>query len=251
MRGYSGKKLLRRRGAKRGSAMTKIWRSLVLLALLTLSSAVPAQPGNRAGEERILLYSSDIQVGRDASLDVTETIRIAARGNEFRHGLYRDFPTRHRRPGGAVEVGFEVARVTRNGRSEPWRRERIDGGVRIRIGDADVALTPGTHTYRIRYRTTRQIGSFADRDELYWNVTGNDWAYAIDRAEARVRLPARVRFGSRAFYTGARGSTEANARVTSERSGDISIATTRRLGSGEGLTIAVSWRKGVVRNPGR
>lgn len=231
--------------------MTKIWRCLVLLALLAFSSSVPAQPGSRSGAERILLYSSDIQIGRDATLDVTETIRINARGDEFRHGLYRDFPTRYRRPGGTVEVGFEVASVTRDGRPEPWRTEPLDGGVRIRIGDAAVSLTPGTHTYRIRYRTTRQIGFFADRDELYWNVTGNDWPYAIDRAEARVRLPARVQFGNRAFYTGVSGSTEADARVTSERPGDIRIASTRRFAPGEGLTMAVSWRKGVVGSPGR
>jgi hypothetical protein len=229
--------------------MIQIWRYLALIALFTLSSTAPAQPGNAAGRERILSYSSDIQIGRDAALDVTETIRIAARGDEFRHGIYRDFPTHARRSGGTVEVGFEVASVTRDGRPEPWRRERIDGGVRIRIGDANVLLRPGTHTYRIRYRTTRQIGFLADRDELYWNVTGNDWAFAIDHAEARVRLPVRVRFGNRAIYTGVRGSTQADARVTTERPGDIRIATTRQLEPGEGLTIAVAWRKGVVRQP--
>ncbi|HYI49191.1 MAG TPA: DUF2207 domain-containing protein [Allosphingosinicella sp.] len=229
--------------------MIQIWRYLALIALFTLSSTAPAQPGSSASRERILSYSSDIQIGRDAALDVTETIRIAARGDEFRHGIYRDFPTRARRSGGIAEAGFEVAGVTRDGRPEPWRRERIDGGVRIRIGDANVFLRPGTHTYRIRYRTTRQIGFLEDRDELYWNVTGNDWAFAIDHAEARVRLPARVRFGSRSVYTGARGSSQADARVTTERPGDIRIATTRRLEPGEGLTIAIAWRKGVVRPP--
>jgi hypothetical protein len=231
--------------------MTNIWRYLVLLTLFTLSAAAPAQRVKPAGGERILSYSSDIRIGSDAALDVIETIRINARGDEFRHGLYRDFPTRYRRSGHTVEAGFEVVTVTRDGRPEPWQREPLDGGVRIRVGTADMLLRPGTHTYQIRYRTTRQLGFLADRDELYWNVTGNDWAYAIDRAEARVRLPARVRFGSRAVYTGVRGSTQANARVTAERPGDISIATTRGLAPGEGLTIAVSWRKGIVREPRR
>jgi len=231
--------------------MTRIWRYLALLALLALSQAAPAQPGDRAGEERILSYSSDIRIGSDAGLDVTETIRINALGNEFRHGIYRDFPRTGRQAGGPVEVGFEVASVTRDGRPEPWRLEPAEGSYRIVIGDADVMLRPGAHTYRIRYRTTLQLGFLADRDELYWNVTGNGWDYAIDRAEARVRLPARVRFGARAFYTGARGSTRSHARVTAERPGDISIATTRRLEPGEGLTIAVAWRKGIVRDPRR
>ena len=112
----------------------------------TLSSMpLPRSRGDAAGDERILSYSSDIQVRRDASLDVTETIRIAARGAEFRHGLYRDFPTRYRRAGRGVEVGFEVASVTRDGRPEPWRtRARGRMASRIIIGDADTLLAPGT-----------------------------------------------------------------------------------------------------------
>ena len=36
------------------------------------------------------------------------------------------------------------------------------------------------------------MGYFADHDELYWNVTGNGWGFPIDRASARVVLPADV-----------------------------------------------------------
>ncbi|HEV7658209.1 MAG TPA: DUF2207 domain-containing protein [Allosphingosinicella sp.] len=224
---------------------------MALLVLLCMAAPAPAQRarGAQAGVERILSFSSDIQVRRDASLDVTDTIRIAARGDRFRHGIYRDFPTSYRSAGRTVEIGFEVASVTRDGRPERWRTEPVENGVRIMIGNADALLAPGTHSYSIRYRTTRQIGFFADRDELYWNVTGNGWPFAIDRAEVRLRLPARARFGNRAFYTGAAGSTEADARVTSERPGEISISATRPLGPGEGLTIEVAWSKGVVREP--
>ena len=44
--------------------------------------------------ERIISYYSDIQVAADASLHVTETIRVQAEGREIRHGIFRDFPTR-------------------------------------------------------------------------------------------------------------------------------------------------------------
>ena len=81
-------------------------------------------------------------------------------------------------------------------------------------------------------------------------MNGTGWVFGVDRAEVRIRLPARVRFGNRAFYTGVAGSTEAAARVTAERPGDIRIATTRPLSAEEGLTIAVAWRKGVVRESG-
>ena len=98
----------------------------------------------------------------------------------------------------------------------------------------------------LRYRTTRQVGRFKDYDELYWNATGNGWMFPIDVAEARIRLPAPVRFGQRAAYTGAQGSTGSNAEVIEEKPGEIAFRTTQPLGPYEGLTVAVAFPKGVV-----
>ena len=153
-----------------------------------------SQPVDRG--ERILSYYSDIQVAADASLHVTETIRVEAEGNQIRHGIYRDFPTRYDRDGRRVFVGFTVDGVERDGHAEPWRRESIDGGVRIRIGDASEEVPTGEHSYVIRYTTTRQLNfSNPNFDELYWNVTGNYWRFPIDSAEVRVRLPQAATFG--------------------------------------------------------
>ena len=50
----------------------------------------------------------------------------------------------------------------------------------------------GEHTYELVFRTDRQLGYFADHDELYWNVTGNGWDFPIDRVTARVELPQAI-----------------------------------------------------------
>src|SRR3712207_1756743 len=168
---------------------------------------------------------------------------------QFQHGLLRDFPTRYERGGRTVRVGFEVEQVQRDGRDEPWTTEGIDNGVRVRIGSADIFLPNGEHSYTIRYRTTRQLGFFDAYDELYWNVTGNGWAFPIDVASARVRLPQPVRFGQRAFYTGPQGSTASNAAVVEEAPGTMLVRTTAPLDQFEGLTIALAWPKGVVTPP--
>jgi uncharacterized membrane protein YgcG len=201
--------------------------------------------------ERILLFRSDIDVGADGTLTVTETIRVNAEGDDIRHGIYRDFPTSYQREGQRrVRVGFEVQSVTRDGQPEQYSRERVTNGVRIKMGDPDATVPRGQHVYVLRYTTTRQLGFFTGYDELYWNVTGTGWRFPIDRAEVRVRLPQAVPFGpERAFYTGAQGSTDRFAEVVSERPGEILIRTTERLGAEEGLTIAVRWQKGVVAAP--
>jgi uncharacterized membrane protein YgcG len=222
--------------------MHRFWR--VLPALLLLAS-VPA-----SAEERILRFISDVQIRKDSSLEVTETIDVHAERNAINHGIFRDFPTRYRGPHGSqYRVGFTFRGATLDGEPVPASTEHISNGVRIRIGDPDELVGVGDHRYVIRYQTTRQVGRFKDFDELYWNATGNGWAFPIDLAEAHVRLPSSSPFGQRSIYTGVQGSTASNARVIEERPGDITFQTTDPLGPYEGLTVAVAFAKGVVAAP--
>jgi len=200
-------------------------------------------------DERITQFASDITINRDASLRVTETITVRAEGRNIRRGIYRDFPTTYEdRLGNRIRVRFEVLDVRRNDASEPWSVENLSNGVRVRIGSANRFLVTGSHVYAITYRTTRQLGFFADYDELYWNVTGNGWGFPIDAAIATVHLPPGAQIVQEAAYTGRqgeRGADFATATLTDTRI----YRTTRTLAPGEGLTIAVAWPKGHVTEP--
>ncbi len=214
-----------------------------LLLLLPLSTGTLAQ-------ERILQFTSDVQVQRNGDLIVAETIRLRAEGNEIRRGILRDFPTTYRRQDGTrVVVGLEVRTVTRGGAAENYVTERLNNGVRIRIGGADRLIERGEHTYVITYRTTRQIGFFGSHDELYWNVTGTGWTFAIDMAEARITLPVNVQFRQTAFYTGPQDARGQDARIVEQQPGRIVFRTTRPLPPRNGLTIAAAWDKGVIAPP--
>jgi hypothetical protein len=68
---------------------------------------------------------------------------------------------------------------------EPYTVEQEGNAYRIRIGDADVLLDYGDHTYVIEYEVKNQIRYFDDHDELYWNVTGSYWLFPIEAASAR------------------------------------------------------------------
>lgn len=219
-----------------------------LLAALLVALAVLAGPVR--ADERILDFVSDVTVNQDASLTVRETITVNAEGNEIRRGIYRDFPTIYTdRHGIRMRVGFEVIEVRRNGTPENWTLESLSNGKRIRIGNADVFLPNGQHRYEITYRTTRQLGFFETFDELYWNVTGNDWAFPIDRALAIVRLPPGARIQQHAAYTGHQGAQGTDFEVLNAGGADYRARTTRPLAPGEGFTIAVAWQKGIVTPP--
>ena len=225
--------------------MNALRRCALALALL-LVAAAPAD-----AVERIREFISDVAVQRNGDLIVAETIRVEAEGNVIRRGIFRDFPTVYRRRDGTrVEVGFQVQSVTRNGTTEPYSLERLSNGIRVRIGSADRVIPRGQHTYVIRYVTTRQIGFFADYDELYWNVTGTGWVFPIDMAEARITLPDKVSFKQTAVYTGPQDATGGrDASVIQQQPGYIVFRTMRPLPARNGLTVAAAWEKGVITPP--
>ncbi|WP_375397557.1 DUF2207 domain-containing protein [uncultured Sphingomonas sp.] len=194
------------------------------------------------GQERILSFLSDVRIKKSGALDVTETIRFLVTGDAIRHGINREFPTRYRTPlGRTTTVAFTMVSAARDGAAEQYSLTYLSNGVRMQIGKPDVIVPPGEHVYVIRYRTSRQVIRGSDRDELYWNATGNGWRFAIDSAEARITLPTPAAFGDRAAYTGPQGSTAADAMVVDERPGYIAFRTTRPLPIAAGLTVAAAF----------
>jgi hypothetical protein len=219
----------------------------VLLAIVLSAVAVPAAA---AGRERILQFDSEVWIHRDGSMTVRETIEVESAGDQIKRGIYRDFPTvYHDRRGTRIVVAFDLDEVQRDGRAEPYHTQRQGNGIRVYIGDKDVYLRPGRYTYTLTYRTDRQLGYFDGFDELYWNVTGNGWAFDIERARAIIHLPEGARVRDYAAYTGAAGAQGQDFTYSPLVDGTVRFDTTRTLRPGDGLTIAVAWLAGLVERP--
>ena len=221
-----------------------------LFLLLCLPVFGQTEMSYAAGSERILDFRSGITVHRDGSMSVSEDITVVCDRKKIKRGIFRDFPTRYRDGhGNTVQVTFDVREVLRDGRPEPYHIKDLSNGKRVYMGRKDILLKPGTYTYRITYRTSRQLGFFKDFDELYWNVTGNGWRFPMDHVEAVVSLPPGTEILKKTAYTGAQGRKGQDSTTEVMEQGVVSFATTRTLMPGEGLTIAVSWPKGVVPEP--
>lgn len=220
-----------------------------LLAALGLVWLFLALAGAARAEEIFTSYHSDIGLAKDGTLTVTETIRAIVEGDQIKRGIYRDLPLTFTDANGrTAKVDFKLVSVERDGNAEPYRTESIKGGIRIYSGDADVFLSRGEHTFRFTYETARQIRFFDDHDELYWNVTGTDWAFPIEEASATVTLPSGVKAQALDVFTGRYGATDKNARAV-EEGDELMFTTTRRLQPGEGLTIAIKMPKGSIERP--
>jgi len=221
---------------------------LWIMLLVVTALAAPAL----AAQERILDYHSDVTVHQDGSLTVTETIKVRAERNKIKRGIYRDFPTLYRGSHFTRHwVPFEVVEVKRDGKPDGWHTKGLTNGTRVYMGREGHFLKPGEYTYTMTYKTDRQVGFFEDHDELYWNVTGNDWEFSIEKASATVHLPDSVPPDQIKLegYTGPQGAKGQDFTSGRDEAGNPTFTTTRVLGGSEGLTIVVSWPKGHVTEP--
>jgi hypothetical protein len=219
----------------------------ILLFSALLVCALPALGQN----ERILSFDSHITVSPDGSMLVRETIEVMAERENIVHGIYRDFPTRYTdHLGNRYSVRFDVVSVQRDDSSEPYHIDTRSNGVRVYFGSSGYELIPGEHTYVFTYRTSRQLGFFEDHDELYWNVTGVGWIFAIDKATATVELPANVRsrISSLDGYTGYENGKGKDFTTSRDDAGNP-VFRAENLQPHQGLTLVVAWPKGLIREP--
>jgi uncharacterized membrane protein YgcG len=195
-------------------------------------------------------FAVTLQVQPDASLLVTERITVQAEGEQIRRGIYRDLPVSYGMALGLQKSGpISLLSVTRDGQAENVSTERNGAWVRYYIGSADHLLQPGRYQYELRYRVERQLLHHATTDELYWNVTGNEWVFPILQASVEVKLPPGARIGQLAAYTGAHGEQGKAFEVVEQRDDYLRLVTTQALPAYNGLTVAVDWPAGLVARP--
>ena len=184
-----------------------------------------------------------VAVQPDASVRVTEQITVQACGNQIKRGIFRMLPEKGL-------SGYEVLSVRRNGRPEPYRVRNLSNGLMVYIGDENTFLSRGGQNYEISYRAFDAVRFQPDFDELYWNVTGNEWQFPIEHASVRVTLPAGAAIVPQgiSLYTGYQNeSGPAAARAD----GNLFFVTTRPLAPGEGFTVSAAFTKGAVQQPSR
>jgi hypothetical protein len=217
-------------------------RRLLVLLLLCLSASAVA-------DERILSFDSNVRVFEDGMIEVTETITVRAEGRQIRRGIYRDFPVDYLdRLGNRYVVTLQPLGVLRNGKSESYHTVRSGRDVRIYFGRKDRFVEHGEHTYVFRYRANRMLGFFDQHDELYWNVTGHNWNFPIDRATATVQLEFDAPRDALMVdgYTGRYGSNAQDYGRFLDDDGSVHFEANNTLPPSHGLTIVVGWPKGYV-----
>ena len=215
----------------------------LLLLLTLLLAAVPAAAQR---SYQIKSFDATIVVGDDGVLDVTETITAEFHGAY--NGIYRTIPVQYRNPQGfgwTLQLDLISATDTQG---QPLRvessRERHYRKFKIWVPGAEDA----TRSVVLHYRAANGLRFFDDHDELYWNITGDEWEVPLEAVTARIELPRRAT-GVRAIaFNGVYGATRQDARVSVEGT-SLMVTMPGPLGFREGVTAVVGWDKGAVPEP--
>lgn len=199
--------------------------------------------------EEITRYEETITIIPDGTITVGEGIRYDF-GDYERHGIFRTIPTiKTNEEGKKFVLTYTDFEIT-DPKGNPYRYSKTgsDGVTTVKIGDPDKTIT-GEHTYDISYTVAGALTYFSDHDELYWNITGDDWQVPIQSLVARIELPADVAKENVkvACFTGPSGSTETNCTsVYNEKAKAVTVQTNGPLEAYEGLTVVVGFSKGLV-----
>lgn len=204
--------------------------------------------------DRIISFHSDIKVSENGKLTVVETIKIyngdGGSNDEIKRGIVRTFPTRYTTSLGFVStVPFDFISATCDGKTENYKKESAENGVRYYFGNADHFLDRGYYTYVLTYETAKQIIFHPDKDELYWNVNGTGWSFTSDKVSCKITFPEQTKIIENNCYTGVQGSAEklCNYKITAPNV--VEFSTQQLLNSNEGLTISTTIAKGVLFAP--
>jgi uncharacterized protein (TIGR04222 family) len=222
--------------------------ALLLAAVVLLPPPAGAAPMRSYWVED---FAAVIAVNEDGTIDVTEEIRFYFEGSF--EGIYRDIPLRYRdNLGFNYRLRLSVASVTDSAGTALRYETSNAGNGRRRIKAWVPGALDAARTVRLQYRVQRALRHFPEHDELYWNVTGNDWGVPINASSARIILPEGLQQPPRvAAYVGPYGSRGDNWSMERLSDHELEITTDGGLEYGEGLTVVVGWDKGIVHEPGR
>jgi len=223
------------------SAFAALW--LILLTALLWGPRDAVAGGSEAWV--ITSFHSDIGVATDSTLTINEDIQVDFGGLQ-KHGIFRTIPLRYRYDDTKDRFYELTVQSVTNGTTPLQHDDYIDSDNQvIKIGDPDRTVS-GRQRYVISYTVRGAMNSFPDHDELFWNVDGPLWPVPKQTVTATVHLPTAA-FQKAACYEGPPRSTAACQHQ--DGSDSVSFTSTRRLGSGEQMSVVTALNKGVVTVP--
>lgn len=181
--------------------------------------------------EIIHSFDANITADKNGEMDIVETINYDFE-DLYRHGIYRYIPL-YSKVGDLYRViKIKNINILRDENKEKFTVSKNKEQIYFKIGDANKTIN-GEHVYKISYTVENGIGSnFPNHDEIYWNVTGNDWQVQIEKATATISTDFSAKLTDFICFEGPLGLKDQSCKVTTN-----TVSSSQILYPGYGLTI--------------
>ena len=227
-------------------------RKILFIGLLIILSCVFIS--NKSvladSQESIREFRSTIIVNQDSSIEVKESITYDF-GSNSRHGIIRYIPYRYLIEDKILVLDYQVESVQDDkGENIQYTLYTEGDNFVIKIGSEN-KLISNEKIYIIDYTIGGVVNYFSDYDELFWNVTGNNWQVPIEHAELDFALSdSFANLAPEDFkvtcYAGVLGSKKENCEINKSPSARVISFNAYNLRIKEGLTAVIGWPKGFV-----
>ncbi|MDD3350338.1 MAG: DUF2207 domain-containing protein, partial [Eubacteriales bacterium] len=209
----------------------------LFLTLLLLLAATGAVFGASYVTES---YHVDVEVNRDNSWIVTETIQMNFTAPS--HGIYRYIPYQgtiyYNLNGEETENPYKLKISDLDIPDHSYDVSDQNGCLVIKIGDPELTIE-GPQKYVITYRVTSHDDRVAALDQFYWELLSTDWNTPISNAEFTIRMPGPIDKDQVEFIAGSYGATAIDEVDFAISDNLISAKLNRTLAHGEGVTLRI------------
>ena len=203
--------------------------------------------------ETIKKYDVSIQINKNGTLTINETIDYDF-GDKFdKRGIIRRIPLRSKKSGIDIyKSHIKMNSVKRNGEPEKYKTKKSSGEIAYKIGSEDKYVDSGVSKYEFNYTMYNAVFEKDGIYQIYFNPIGQFWKVPIESGDIIISFENNQPIGENEIqqlkvFTGKYGETGENYTIV-QKSGIIKIKTNEVLEPLNGMTFRLNLKTDKI-NP--
>ena len=203
--------------------------------------------------ETIKKYDVSIQINKNGTLTINETIDYDFGNKLDKHGIIRRIPLRSKKSGIDIyKSHVKMNSVKRNGEPEKYKTKKSSGEIAYKIGSEDKYMDSGVSKYEFNYTMYNALFEKDGIYQVYFNPIGQFWKVPIESGDVNISFENNEPIGENEIqqlkvFTGKYGETGENYTIV-QKSGIIKIKTNEVLEPLNGMTFRLNLKTDKI-NP--
>ena len=203
--------------------------------------------------ETIKKYDVSIQINKNGTLTINETIDYDFGDKLDKHGIIRRIPLRSKKSGIDIyKSHVKINSVKRNGEPEIYKTIKSSGEISYKIGSEDKYVGSGVSKYEFNYTMYNALFEKDGIYQVYFNPIGQFWKVPIESGDVNISFENNEPIGENEIqqlkvFTGKYGETGENYTIV-QKSGIIKIKTNEVLEPLNGMTFRLNLKTDKI-NP--